>query len=93
MAFIWTIIIGLIAGIVAKLIVPGAQKEVGGFVLTALLGVAGALLATFLGQAVGWYQPGQNAGFIGAVVGSVIVLLIWGAITGSRKSPPMIHRQ
>lgn len=77
MGIIWTIIIGLIAGIVAKFIVPGGN-EPSGFVLTALLGVVGAFLATFLGQAVGWYQPGEGAGLIGAIVGAVIILAVWG---------------
>lgn len=77
MGFIWTLIIGLIAGIVAKFIVPG-RNEPSGFVLTALLGVVGAFLATFLGQAIGWYQPGEGAGLIGAIVGAVIILVIWG---------------
>jgi len=75
--FIWTLIIGLIAGIVAKFLVPG-RNEPSGFVLTALLGVVGAFLATFLGQAIGWYQPGEGAGLIGAIVGAVIILVIWG---------------
>jgi uncharacterized membrane protein YeaQ/YmgE (transglycosylase-associated protein family) len=74
---IWTIIIGLIAGIVAKFIVPG-NREPAGFVLTALLGVVGAFVATFLGQAIGWYQPGEGAGLIGAIVGAVIILVVWG---------------
>lgn len=77
MGFIWTLIIGLIAGIVAKFLVPG-RNEPSGFVLTALLGVVGAFLATFLGQAIGWYQPGEGAGSIGAIVGAVIILVIWG---------------
>ncbi|MBF0678747.1 MAG: GlsB/YeaQ/YmgE family stress response membrane protein [Devosia sp.] len=79
MGIIWTIIIGLIAGIVAKFIVPG-NREPAGFVLTALLGVVGAFVATFLGQAIGWYQPGEGAGLIGAIVGAVIILVVWGFI-------------
>ncbi len=77
MGIIWTIIIGLIAGIVAKFIVPG-NREPAGFVVTALLGVVGAFVATFLGQAIGWYQPGEGAGLIGAIVGAVIILVVWG---------------
>ncbi|WEJ31648.1 GlsB/YeaQ/YmgE family stress response membrane protein [Devosia sp. SD17-2] len=77
MGIIWTIIIGLIAGIVAKFIVPG-NREPAGFVLTALLGVVGAFVAAFLGQAIGWYQPGEGAGLIGAIVGAVIILVVWG---------------
>jgi uncharacterized membrane protein YeaQ/YmgE (transglycosylase-associated protein family) len=79
MGIIWTIIIGFIAGIVAKFITPGSN-EPSGFILTTILGIVGAIVATYLGQALGWYQPGQGAGFIGAVVGAVILLLIWGVI-------------
>jgi uncharacterized membrane protein YeaQ/YmgE (transglycosylase-associated protein family) len=75
MGIIWTLIIGLLAGIVAKFLMPG--KDPGGFIITMALGVAGAFVATYLGQAVGWYQAGQGAGFIGAVVGAIILLLIY----------------
>ena len=85
MGIIWTIIIGLIAGVVAKFLVPGSKNEPSGFVLTAILGIIGAVVATYLGQAIGWYQAGEGAGFIGAVVGAVIVLLIWGFIAGRRR--------
>jgi len=85
MHIIWTIIIGLLAGIVAKLIVPGRTYEPRGFILTAVLGIVGALVATWLGQEIGWYQPGEAAGFIGAVVGAVIILLVWGAIARSMQ--------
>ena len=78
MGIIWTIIIGFLAGLIARWIHPGVSNEPSGFVLTTLLGIAGAFVATFLGQAVGWYQAGEGAGLIGAVVGAVIVLLIWG---------------
>ena len=83
MGIIWTLIIGLIAGIVAKFIVPG-ENEPSGFVLTALLGVIGAFVATYLGQAIGWYSAGEGAGLIGAIVGSVIVLLVWGFFSRRR---------
>jgi len=85
MSIIWTIIIGFVAGIVAKFLMPG-KNEPQGFVLTAILGIVGAFVATFLGQAVGWYQQGQGAGFIGAVVGAVIVLAIWGMISKNRAA-------
>ena len=75
MHIIWTIIIGLLAGLVAKFVLPG--KDPGGFIVTTLIGIAGALIATYLGQAIGWYQAGQSAGFIGAVVGSIILLLLY----------------
>jgi uncharacterized membrane protein YeaQ/YmgE (transglycosylase-associated protein family) len=72
LSFIGAIIIGFIAGTIAKFITPG--REPGGFILTVVLGMAGALVATYLGQAVGWYGPDQKAGFIGAIVGAVIIL-------------------
>ena len=83
MGIIWTIIIGFIAGVIAKFITPG-PNEPQGFILTTILGVVGAIVATYLGQALGWYQPGEGAGFIGAVVGAIVVLLIWGAVVGRR---------
>jgi uncharacterized membrane protein YeaQ/YmgE (transglycosylase-associated protein family) len=83
MSIVWTIIIGFLAGVVAKLIMPG-KNEPSGFVLTTILGIIGAFLATYLGQAIGWYQAGQTAGFIGAIVGALIVLFIWGAVSNRR---------
>ena len=79
MGIIWTIIIGFVAGIIAKFLHPGPNEPTG-FILTAILGIVGAFVATFLGQALGWYQPGQGAGLIGAVVGALIVLGIWGMV-------------
>ena len=76
MSIVWAIIIGFIAGIIAKLVTPGDPKP-RGFILTTVLGIVGAVLATVLGQAIGLYEPGQTAGFIGAIVGAIIVLLIW----------------
>ena len=75
MHILWTILIGLVAGAIAKLIMPG--KDPGGFIITILLGIAGALIATFLGHLIGWYQAGQSAGFIGAIIGSILILLIY----------------
>lgn len=83
MHFIWSIIIGFLAGIVAKLLMPG--KDPGGFIITTLLGIAGALIATFLGRAAGWYQTDQSAGFIGAVVGAFILLLMYRLLRGKRR--------
>ena len=80
MSILWTIIIGFVAGVIAKLLHPGNKYEPSGFILTTLLGIAGAFVATYLGQAVGWYKAGQEAGFIGAVVGAFIVLFVWGLI-------------
>ena len=80
MGIVWTIIIGFVAGIVAKFIMPG-NNEPSGFVLTTILGIVGAFLATCLGQALGWYGAGEGAGFIGAIVGAIIVLAIWGWVS------------
>jgi len=85
MGIIWTIIIGFIAGVIAKFLMPG-PNEPSGFILTTVLGVVGAFVATFLGQALGWYRPGEGAGLIGAVVGAIIVLAIWGFIAQRRSS-------
>jgi len=72
---LWTIIIGFIAGAVAKFVMPG--KDPGGFLITTGLGIGGALVATYLGRFIGWYQEGQSAGFIAAVVGALIVLIVY----------------
>ena len=85
MGILWTIIIGFVAGVIAKFIMPG-DNEPTGFILTAILGIVGAFVATFLGQALGWYQPGEGAGLIGAVVGAVVVLLVYGMIAGRRRA-------
>ena len=77
MGIIWTIIIGFLAGVIAKFITPGDNKP-SGFILTTILGVIGAFVATYLGQGLGWYGPGEGAGLIGAAVGAIIVLIIWG---------------
>jgi uncharacterized membrane protein YeaQ/YmgE (transglycosylase-associated protein family) len=83
LTIIWTIIIGFIAGVIAKFLHPG-DNEPSGFILTTILGIVGALVATWLGQAVGWYGPGEGAGFIGAIVGAIVLLVIWGAVTRKR---------
>ena len=85
MGIIWTIIIGFIAGVIAKFIMPG-KNEPSGFILTTILGIVGAFVATYLGQALGWYRADQGAGLIGAVIGAVIVLAIWGTIASRRSS-------
>jgi uncharacterized membrane protein YeaQ/YmgE (transglycosylase-associated protein family) len=84
MSILWTIIIGFAAGVIAKFIMPG-PNEPSGFILTTILGIVGAFVATFLGQALGWYGPGQGAGLIGAVVGAIIVLLLYGMMAGRRS--------
>lgn len=73
---IWIIVIGFVAGIIARFLSPG-PNEPSGFILTTLLGIAGAFLATFIGQTIGWYRLDQGAGPIGATVGALIVLFIW----------------
>jgi len=78
MSIIWTIIIGFVAGIVAKFLHPGSLNEPSGFILTTALGIIGAFVATYLGQAIGWYRAGEGAGFIGAIVGAIILLAVWG---------------
>ena len=84
MGILWTLIIGFIAGVIAKFIMPG-DNEPSGFILTAVLGIVGAFVATFIGQALGWYHPGEGAGLIGAVVGAIIVLLVYGMVAGRRS--------
>lgn len=84
MGILWTVIIGFLAGVVAKFIMPG-PNEPQGFILTTILGIIGAFVATYLGQALGWYTAGQGAGFIGAVVGAVIVLFIYSMIAGRNR--------
>ena len=85
MGILGTIIIGFLAGVVAKFIMPGSN-EPSGFILTTILGIVGAFVATFLGQALGWYGPNQGAGFIGAVVGAIVVLAIYGFIASRSRT-------
>ena len=82
MGIIWTILIGFVPGLLARAVMPGNQSM--GFFLTAVLGIAGSLAATYLGQAMGWYAAGAGAGFLASVVGAVVVLVIYGMVT--RKS-------
>jgi uncharacterized membrane protein YeaQ/YmgE (transglycosylase-associated protein family) len=83
MGIIWTIVIGFVAGVLAKLIMPG-NNEPSGFVLTTILGIVGAFVASYLGRAMGWYAPGEGAGLIGAVVGAIVVLAVWAALSKRR---------
>ena len=76
MGILWIVIIGFVAGLIARWLAPG-PNEPSGFILTTILGIGGAFLATFIGQAVGWYQADQGAGLIGATVGALVVLFIW----------------
>ena len=87
MGIIWTILIGFVAGVLAKFVTPGDTHEPQGFILTTVLGIAGAFVATYLGQALGWYREGQAAGFIGATVGAILILLMWGFIASRRQTP------
>ncbi|MBI1205139.1 MAG: GlsB/YeaQ/YmgE family stress response membrane protein [Rhodopseudomonas sp.] len=83
---IWILVVGLVAGFLARMIMPGPNNPAG-FILTAVLGIAGAFLATFIGQTIGWYRPDQGAGFIAATVGAVVVLFIWHRLVASGKLP------
>jgi uncharacterized membrane protein YeaQ/YmgE (transglycosylase-associated protein family) len=85
MGIIWTIIVGFVAGIIAKFLMPG-DNEPSGFVLTTILGIVGAFVATYLGQSLGWYQPGEGAGLIGAVVGAMVVLFVYSLVAGRRRT-------
>jgi len=73
---VWAVIVGFIAGVIAKLITPGGPNP-RGFILTTVLGIVGAVFATFLGQAINLYQPGETANFLGQIVGAILLLLIW----------------
>ncbi|RXT42981.1 GlsB/YeaQ/YmgE family stress response membrane protein [Bradyrhizobium betae] len=84
MGIIWTVIIGFVAGVIARFIMPG-DNEPSGFILTTILGIVGAFVATYLGQALGWYRPGEGAGLIGAVVGAIIVLFVYGLVAGRSR--------
>jgi uncharacterized membrane protein YeaQ/YmgE (transglycosylase-associated protein family) len=86
MSILWTILIGFVVGVIAKLIMPGNKTEPQGFILTVILGIVGAFVATYLGQAVGWYGPGESAGFLGGIVGAVIVLFVYGFFAGRRTA-------
>jgi uncharacterized membrane protein YeaQ/YmgE (transglycosylase-associated protein family) len=81
MSFIYMAIVGFVVGLIARAILPGTQSI--GIILTAVLGIAGSFVAGFIGQAIGWYQAGQGAGFIGSVVGAVLLLWGYGKFKGS----------
>ena len=80
-SLLWELIIGLVVGAVAKFLMPG--KDPGGIWITMIIGIAGSILATYIGQAIGWYRAGQGAGFIMSVVGAVVLLLIYRVIKGA----------
>jgi len=75
MDILWTILIGLVVGAIAKFLMPG--KDPGGIIITILLGIAGSFIATYIGQHFGWYREGQPAGFIGAILGAILILLVY----------------
>ena len=83
MGLLYTILIGLVIGVVAKFLMPG--RDPGGCIITILLGIAGSFVASYLGQAMGWYAPGQPAGFIFSVIGGMILLLIYRMLFGRRR--------
>ena len=85
MAILTTIIVGLIVGLIAKFLMPG--RDPGGFIVTTLIGIAGAFLGTFVGRALGLYQPGEAAGWIMSVVGAILLLLIYRLVVGRRARP------
>ena len=93
MGILWIVIIGFVAGIIARLLSPGPNKPAG-FLLTTVLGIIGAFVATFIGQAVGWYRPEQGAGFIAATVGAIVLLFVWNRFEASRAlgSKPALNR-
>lgn len=78
MGIVWTILIGFVVGLVARAVLPGKQAM--GFILTTGLGIVGALVATYLGQAMGWYAAGAGAGFLASVVGAIVLLVIYGMV-------------
>jgi len=82
MSYVWMAIIGFVAGLIARALHPGDDKM--GIIMTALLGIAGSFLANFIGQALGWYRPGEAAGFIASVIGAIVLLVIYGVIRKNR---------
>ena len=82
MGIIWTIIIGFIVGLLAKMLKPG--RDPSGFIVTVLIGIVGSLLVTYGGQALGFYRAGEAAGFIGSLIGAIILLVIYGLVTRNR---------
>ena len=78
MGIVWTIVLGFVVGVIAKLLHPG--KESMGFIMTILLGIAGSFLAGFVGQFFGWYQAGEGAGFIASVIAAIVLLLVYGRL-------------
>ena len=86
MHYVWMAIVGFVVGLIARAILPGTQKL--GLILTAVLGIAGSFIAGFVGQALGWYHAGEGAGFIGSIVGAIVLLFIWSKVQGSGSDTP-----
>ena len=86
MHYVWMAIVGFVVGLIARAILPGTQKL--GLILTAVLGIAGSFIAGFVGEALGWYSAGEGAGFIGSIVGAIVLLFIWGKVQGSGSDTP-----
>ncbi|HEX6723026.1 MAG TPA: GlsB/YeaQ/YmgE family stress response membrane protein [Burkholderiaceae bacterium] len=85
MQYVWMVIVGFVVGLIARALLPGDQKL--GIIMTAVLGIVGSLVAGFIGQALGWYQAGQGAGFIGSLVGAILVLFIYTKFVNKPASP------
>jgi uncharacterized membrane protein YeaQ/YmgE (transglycosylase-associated protein family) len=83
---LWIIVVGLVAGIIARMLSPGPNNP-SGFILTIVLGIVGAFLSTFIGQTIGWYRPDQGAGFIAATIGALVVLFIWNRLVARGTIP------
>jgi uncharacterized membrane protein YeaQ/YmgE (transglycosylase-associated protein family) len=86
MHYVWMAIVGFVVGLIARAILPGTQKL--GLILTAVLGIAGSFIAGFVGQALGWYSAGEGAGFIGSIVGAIVLLFVWSKVQGSGSDTP-----
>jgi uncharacterized membrane protein YeaQ/YmgE (transglycosylase-associated protein family) len=86
MHYVWMAIVGFVVGLIVRAILPGTQKL--GLILTALLGIAGSFIAGFVGEALGWYSAGEGAGFIGSIVGAIVLLFIWSKVQGSGSDTP-----
>lgn len=85
MHYVWMAIVGLVVGLIARALLPGEQKL--GLIMTAVLGIVGSIVAGFIGEAIGWYHAGQGAGFIGSVVGAILVLFVYSKVAARSGAP------